>query len=130
MTKKPVQTDSVYQTKKPYAQGIEVTGGRMVFTSGLIARDIDGNVVARGDIRGQTRQCLDNIDGIFRAAGGSLNDLVKMTVFIVDLDDYDGMNQVRNEMLGDIDFASSTVKVALNAAEALIEIEAVAVVGG
>ncbi len=129
MTKKPVQTDSVAQTKKPYAQGIEVTGGRMVYTSGLIARDVDGKLVALGDIRGQTRQCLENIDGIFKAAGGSLRDMVKMTVFIVDLDDYDGMNEIRNEMLGDIDFASSTVKVGLNAREALIEIEAVAAIG-
>jgi 2-iminobutanoate/2-iminopropanoate deaminase len=96
----------------------------------VISRDRDGQVVGKGDIREQTRQCLRNITGIIEGGGGSLNDLVKMTVFITDLADYDGMNEIRREMLDGIGFASSTVKVALNDPDALIEIEAVASVDG
>ena len=130
MGKTRIETDSVATTKKPYSQGVVVTSGTLVFTSGVISRDRDGQVVGKGDIREQTRQCLRNIAGIIEGGGGSLSDLVKMTVFITDLADYDGMNEVRREMLDGIDFASSTVKVALNDPDALIEIEAVASVDG
>ena len=130
MAKKRIETDRVAKTKKPYSQGVKVTSGTLVFTSGVISRDQDGQVVGRGDIREQTRQCLRNIAGIIEGGGGSLNDLVKMTVFITNLADYDGMNEIRQEVLNDIDFASSTVKVSLNNPEALIEIEAVASVDG
>jgi 2-iminobutanoate/2-iminopropanoate deaminase len=130
MGKKRIETDSVAKTKKPYSQGVVVTSGTLVFTSGVISRDRDGQVVGKGDIREQTRQCLRNITGIIEGGGGSLNDLVKMTVFITDLADYDGMNEIRREMLDGIDFASSTVKVVLNDPDALIEIEAVASVDG
>ena len=130
MAKKRIETDRVAKPKKPYSQGVVVTSGTLVFTSGVISRDRDGQVVGKGDIREQTRQCLRNITGIIEGGGGSLNDLVKMTVFITDLADYDGMNEIRREMLDGIDFASSTVKVALNDPDALIEIEAVASVDG
>ena len=130
MAKKRIETDRVAKTKKPYSQGVKVTSGTLVFTSGVISRDQDGQVVGMGDIREQTRQCLRNIAGIIEGGGGSLNDLVKMTVFITNLADYDGMNEIRQEVLNDIDFASSTVKVSLNNPEALIEIEAVASVDG
>jgi 2-iminobutanoate/2-iminopropanoate deaminase len=130
MGKKRIETDSVAKTKKPYSQGVVVTSGTLVFTSGVISRDRDGQVVGKGDIREQTRQCLRNITGIIEGGGGSLNDLVKMTVFITDLADYVGMNEIRREMLDGIDFASSTVKVVLNDPDALIEIEAVASVDG
>ncbi len=130
MAKKRIETDRVAKTKKPYSQGVKVTSGTLVFTSGVISRDQDGQVVGKGDIREQTRQCLRNIAGIIEGGGGSLNDLVKMTVFITNLADYDGMNEIRQEVLNDIDFASSTVKVSLNNPEALIEIEAVASVDG
>ena len=130
MAKKRIETDRVAKTKKPYSQGVKVTSGTLVFTSGVISRDQDGQVVGKGDIREQTRQCLRNIAGIIEGGGGSLNDLVKMTVFITNLADYDGMNEIRQEVLNDIDFASSTVKVSLNNPEVLIEIEAVASVDG
>ncbi len=130
MAKKRIETDRVAKTKKPYSQGVKVTSGTLVFTSGVISRDQDGQVVGKGNIREQTRQCLRNIASIIEGGGGSLNDLVKMTVFITNLADYDGMNEIRQEVLNDIDFASSTVKVSLNNPEALIEIEAVASVDG
>jgi enamine deaminase RidA (YjgF/YER057c/UK114 family) len=93
-----------------------------------VARDVQARIVGVGDIRKQTRQCLKNIENIIRAGGGSLQDLVKVTVFLRDLRDYASMNEVRREVLGAVAFASSTVQAQLNAPQALVEIEAVAFV--
>src|SRR5262245_18885288 len=101
---------------------------RSVFTSGVVARDAHGSIVGKEDIGAQTRQCIENLRHIIEAAGGALSDLVKVTVFLRDLTVYEGMNEVRREMLSGIPFASSTVQTGLNAAEALVEIEAVAAV--
>ena len=92
----------------------------------VVARNAKGKLIGIGDITRQTKQCLTNIRNIIAAANGSLEDLVKVTVFLRDLRDYSGMNAVRNEMLAGIPFASSTIQAALNAPGALIEIEAVA----
>jgi 2-iminobutanoate/2-iminopropanoate deaminase len=128
MPKKTVASDKVAKTKGPYVQGVEVTEAKFVFTSGVVARDVNGTLLGAGDIRVQTRQCFENIRHIIEAAGGSLSDLVKVTVFIRPGADYTTMNEVRRELLQGIDFVSSTVQVGLNAPEALIEVEAVAAV--
>jgi 2-iminobutanoate/2-iminopropanoate deaminase len=128
MAKKAIASPKVVKTKGPYVQGVEVTDAKLVFTSGVVARDVNGVIVGVGDIRAQTRQCFENIRHIIEAAGGSLSDLVKVTVFLRPGQDYAGMNEVRRELLAGVDFASSTVQVALNAPEALIEVEAVAAV--
>ena len=129
MAKREIKTDKVFATKGPYVQGVEVTRGRVVYTSGFTARDRNGQVVAQGDIAGQTRQCLENIRAVFEAAGGGLRDLVKMTVFLRDPKDYEAMHAVRREMLHGVAFASSTVQAPLMNPDALVEIEAVAAIG-
>lgn len=126
--KKAIVSPHVAKTKGPYVQGVALTNGTMIMTSGVVARAADGALIGAGDIRAQTRQCLENIRHIIEAGGGSLQDLAKVTVFIRDLKDYAGMNEVRREMLEGVAFASSTVQAALNAPEALVEIEAVAFV--
>lgn len=129
MGKSAVSSPNVAQTKGPYVQGVAIDGrARLVFTSGVVARDAKGSIVGAGDVAAQTRQCFDNIRHIFEAAGGSLADLVKVTVFVRPGTDYAAMNEVRREMLGGIEFASSTVQVGLNAPEALIEVEAIAAI--
>jgi reactive intermediate/imine deaminase len=128
MAKKAVVSAKVAKTKGPYVQGVEVTDAKLVYTSGVVARDAAGTFMGIGDIRVQTRQCFENIRNIIEAAGGRLADLVKVTVFIRPGTDYAAMNDVRREMLTGIDFASSTVQVGLNAPDALIEVEAVAAV--
>lgn len=125
MPKKAINSDRVAKTKGPYVQGVEVTNAKLVYTSGVVARDAKGELLGIGDIRTQTRQCIENIRNILEAAGGSLKDLVKVTVFLRPGADYIAMNDVRRELLSGIEFASSTVMVGLNAPEALIEVEAV-----
>lgn len=126
--KKALASPKVAKTKGPYVQGVAVSDGTLIYTSGVVARDVNGQIRGRGDIAVQTRQCLKNIENIIRAGGGRLRDLVKVTVFIRDLRDYTAMNEVRREVLADIPFASSTVQAQLNAPDALVEIEAVAFV--
>jgi reactive intermediate/imine deaminase len=126
--KRALESSKVAKTKGPYVQGVAVSNGTLIFTSGVVARDAAGQIVGTGDIRAQTRQCLENIRHIVEAGGGSLTDLAKVTVFLRDLGDYAGMNEVRREILAQVPFASSTVQAALNAPEALVEIEAVAFV--
>ena len=125
MPKKAIESGRVAKTKGPYVQGVEVTNAKLVYTSGVVARDAKGALKGIGDIRVQTRQCIENIRNILEAAGGSLRDLVKVTVFLRPGADYAAMNEVRHELLTGIEFASSTVMVGLNAPEALIEVEAV-----
>ena len=125
MPKKAIESDRVAKTKGPYVQGVEITNAKLVYTSGVVARDAKGALIGIGDIRVQTRQCIENIRNILEAAGGSLRDLVKVTVFLRPGADYAAMNEVRRELLTGIEFASSTVMVGLNAPEALIEVEAV-----
>lgn len=126
--KKALASPRVAKTKGPYVQGVAVSDGTLIYTSGVVARDVNGKIRGKGDIAAQTRQCLRNIENIIRAGGGRLRDLVKVTVFIRDLRDYQAMNEVRRAVLADIPFASSTVQAQLNAPEALVEIEAVAFV--
>ncbi len=128
MAKKAIESAKVAKTKGPYVQGVEVTDAKLVYTSGVVARDAAGTLVGIGDIRAQTRQCFENIRNIIEAAGGTLSDLVKVTVFLRPGQDYAAMNEVRRDILAGVDFASSTVQVGLNAADALIEVEAVAAV--
>ena len=126
--KKTLESPKVAKTKGPYVQGVAVSDGTLIYTSGVVARDARGKIRGIGDIRVQTRQCLANIRHIIEAGGGRLTDLVKVTVFLRDLRDYEGMNEVRREVLADVAFASSTVQAQLNAAGALVEIEAQAFV--
>ncbi len=126
--KKALESPRVARTKGPYVQGVAVSEGTLIYTSGVVARAVNGRIRGIGDIAVQTRQCLANIENIVKAGGGSLKDLVKVTVFLRDLRDYAAMNEVRRKMLAGIAFASSTVQAQLNAPEALIEIEAVAFV--
>jgi len=128
--KRALQSSKVANTKGPYVQGVAVSDGELIFTSGVTARNVAGKIVAIGDIARQTRQCLKNIENIVRAGGGTLQDVTKVTVFLRDLRDYAAMNEVRREVLAGVAFASSTVQAQLNAPEALVEIEAVAFVSG
>jgi 2-iminobutanoate/2-iminopropanoate deaminase len=128
MPKKAIASPKVAKTKGPYVQGVEVTNAKLVFTSGVVARDANGVLLGIGDIRAQTRQCFENVRHIIEAAGGTLSDLVKVTVFLRSGQDYEGMNEIRRDVLNGIDFASSTVQTGLNAPDALIEVEAIAAV--
>ena len=108
----------------PYSQAI-VAGG-FVFVSGQVGLRPDGPGV-EGDITQQTEQVLSNIRAILEAAGSSLAQVVKTTVFLQSLADFAAMNDVYARFAGSTPPARSTVEVAKLPAGALVEIEAIAV---
>jgi len=112
----------------PYSQAIVANG--MVYCAGQVAIDPATNEVVEGDIQVQTRRVLENLDGILRAAGSSLEHVVKTTVFLADLSDFGEMNQVYARYFGTTPPARSTVAVAGLQRNLLVEIECIAVVAG
>jgi 2-iminobutanoate/2-iminopropanoate deaminase len=112
-----------------FAPGIAVTGKRLIFVSGNVGTDANGQVVGKNDVGAQARQAFKNIDATLAQAGASLKDVVKITTFIVPMDRYGEFAAVRAEVFGGQYPASSTVGVAsLVSPGYLIEIEAIAVV--
>jgi 2-iminobutanoate/2-iminopropanoate deaminase len=110
----------------PYSQAIKANG--FVFVSGqLPLRPGDKDILA-GDIGPQTEQALANLEAILTEAGSSLDRIVKTTVFLQNLADFAGMNEVYAAKVGTTPPARSTVEVAKLPSGALVEIEAIALV--
>ena len=107
----------------PYNQAI-VTG-ELVFVAGQLGLK-PGDTAVEGDITQQTEQALANLAAILEAAGSSLDKLVKTSVFLMDLADFQAMNEVYATRVGDRPPARSTFQVAKLPSGALVEIEAVA----
>ena len=110
----------------PYSQAIKANG--FVFVSGQLALEPGHAELMGGEISAQTEQVFKNLRAILEAAGSSLDQLVKTTVFLQDLDDFAGMNEVYARHVGDRPPARSTVEVAKLPSGALVEIEAIALV--
>ena len=103
--------------------------GTLVFVSGLTSRDPDGNVVGVGDITKQTEVILDHMQAVLEDAGGTLDDVCKVTVYIRDMNDFAAIHAVRRQYFKAPLPASTMVEVSrLVSPELLIEIEAIAVV--
>ena len=102
----------------------------MVFVSGHVSVDADGNLVGKGDAYAQSVQVFENVDAALKAAGATRADVTKITAFLINSEDYAGYAKARLEFFqGDPGPASSTVFVkGLVSPDYLIEIEAIAVV--
>ena len=107
----------------PYNQAIVV--GELVFVAGQLGLE-PGDTAVAGNIGEQTERALANLAAILEAAGSSMDKLVKTSVFLSDLDDFQGMNEVYAAKVGDRPPARSTFQVARLPSGALVEIEAVA----
>jgi 2-iminobutanoate/2-iminopropanoate deaminase len=108
----------------PYSQAIKAGG--FVFVSGQLALEPGHTELRGGTIQEQTEQIFANLREILEEAGSGLDRLVKTTVFLQNLDDFQGMNEVYARHVGDRPPARSTVEVARLPSGALVEIEAVA----
>jgi 2-iminobutanoate/2-iminopropanoate deaminase len=112
-----------------YTHVVAVEGRRTIFVSGQLARDGNGNVVGKGDMRAQIRQVGENIKAALEAAGARLEDIVKTTTYVTDIDEFFKHVDVRMEYLGPALPASTTVEVRrLAHPDLVVEIEAIAVV--
>jgi 2-iminobutanoate/2-iminopropanoate deaminase len=119
---KIIQTSNAPAAIGPYSQAVVV--GDLLFTSGQIPLRSDGTLL-EGDIAAQTTQVLANLKAVIEAAGGTLNRVVKTTVFLKNLDDFVAMNKVYGDTFGTHTPARSTVQVAKLPRDVLVEIEAI-----
>jgi 2-iminobutanoate/2-iminopropanoate deaminase len=108
----------------PYSQAIKANG--LVFVSGQLALKPDHAEIVGDSIGEQTEQVFDNLQAILEEAGSGLDRLVKTTVFLVDLDDFQGMNEVYARRVGDRPPARATVEISKLPSGAKVEIEAIA----
>jgi reactive intermediate/imine deaminase len=106
-----------------------VRAGNLVYVSGIVAVDGDGNLVGGDDVVAQTRQVFENMRAVLAAAGCGFADVVKVTVFLTDIDDRPLINPVRQEVFGEARPASTLVEVHRLAVDgAKVEIECVALI--
>lgn len=116
-------SDSAPQAIGPYSQAVSTDG--WLYTSGQIPLDPGGAMVT-GDFEAQARQVLDNLCHVLASAGCTFGDVVKATVYVVDLADFPKLNALYAEAMGDHRPARSTVQVAALPRGSLVEIDLVA----
>ncbi len=123
--KEIVETREAAAPIGPYSQAVRAGG--FVFVSGQIPVRPETGQVVEGDIAAQTRQVLENLSAILRAAGSDLGKVVKTTVFLSNFDDFPAMNRIYGEFFAEACPARSTVQAARLPKDVLVEIEAVAI---
>lgn len=129
MTNKSVGTNpaTVAPPLKPHYSNSIRTSGPLLFVSGQVAVDADGNLVGEGDIRAQATQVLENIRNIVEANGATMADLAQVTVYVTDIEAFTTVSDIRERYFPADGPASAIVEVsALAWPEFLIEIAAVA----
>ncbi|WZL71560.1 RidA family protein [Clostridiaceae bacterium 35-E11] len=126
MEKKVVQTNKAPAAIGPYSQGIQV--GNLVFTSGQMPVNTATGELVTGDIQAEARQCLENVAAILEEAGTSMDNAVKLTVFIKDMDQFSKINEVYAEYFPNDKPARSCVEVARLPKDVNVEIEAIAII--
>lgn len=124
MSRTVIGTASAPQAIGPYSQAIRTES--MVFVSGQIPLDPATGALLEGDIAAQTRQVLQNVQAILEAAGSSLAQVVKTTVFLADINDFAAMNAVYGEFFAHEPPARSAFQVAALPKGARVEVEVIA----
>lgn len=127
MQREIIVTDKAPAAVGPYSQAVRV--GDFVFTAGQIPLDPATGQMVEGGIEAQTRQTLTNLSAVLEAAGTSLANVVKTTVFLADIGEFKAMNGVFAEFFPEAPPSRSAVQVAALPLGARVEIEAVAFVG-
>jgi len=127
MAREIVNTPACAPTPPFFSQAVKV--GNMVFVSGQLSRDAQGNIVGKGDMAAQTRQVLANVRAILQAAGGDLKDVVRVTAYMTDMSLAPQAWAIRAEAFKDNPPASTGVQVQrLTHPDFLIELEVTAVI--
>ncbi len=124
MSKKIIKTDKASLPVGPYNQAVSI--GNLIYTAGQIPLDRLGNMVA-GGIKEQTQQVLENVKSVIEAGGSKLDNVVKATVFLKDLNDFAGMNEIYSQYFKSENApARTTIQVSRIPKDSLVEIEVVA----
>ena len=90
MKKEIMDSEKLSKPLGPYSHGVRVNinGATLLFVSGVVSLDSQGSIVGRGDIKAQTRQVIENLKDILEAEGATFKDVVKITNYYIDFDDY------------------------------------------
>ena len=123
--KEIIVTDRAPRAIGPYSQAVRA--GNLIFASGQIPIDPATGEFVAGGIGEQTEQVLRNLRAVFEAAGVGLNQVIKTTVFLADMDDFTAMNEVYGRFFGEQPPARATVQAARLPRDARVEIEAIAI---
>jgi enamine deaminase RidA (YjgF/YER057c/UK114 family) len=131
MKKQQLQSSKIRQPSGHFSQAIAIEAkGKLVFISGMTARRADGTITGVGDIEAQTRQACENIKAAVEAAGGTMDDICRVDVYVRNMEHFDKIHKVRREYFGSPPPASTMVEVTkMTSPDYLIEINAIAVIG-
>ena len=129
MPKKQISSDRISKPNGHFSQATMIEArGRMVFISGMTARRPDGSIAGIGDIEAQTRQVCENVKAAVEAAGGTMDDICRVDVYVRNMEHFDIIHKVRREYFTGIAPASTMVEVCkFTSPEYLIEMNAIAV---
>lgn len=121
-----LSTDKAPSAVGPYSQGVKAEN--LVFTSGQLPIDPKTGELSKGDIQKETRLCLENVKSVLESGHATIEDIIKVTVFVTDMNNFSSINEVYAEFFGDHKPARSLVEVARLPKDADIEIEAIAII--
>ena len=125
--KQIIATDRAPRAIGPYSQAVRA--GNVIFASGQIPIDPATGEFVAGGVAEQTEQVMRNLSAVLEAAGSGLNQIVKTTVFLEDMNDFTAMNEVYGRFFSETPPARATVQAARLPRDAKVEIEAIAVLG-
>jgi len=130
MKKQDLRSSKLPAPSGHFAQAIAIEAkGRLVFISGMVAKGADGKCVGVGDIEAQTKQVCENLKAAVEAAGGTLDDICRVDVYVRNMEHFDRIHKVRREYFKSPPPASTMVEVSkFTSPDYLIEISAIAVV--
>ena len=129
MPKQQITSDRISKPSGHFSQATVVEArGRLVFISGMTARRVDGSITGVGDIEAQTRQVCENLKAAVEAAGGTLDDICRVDVYVRNMEHFDKIHKVRREYFKAPAPASTMVEVTkFTSPDYLIEMNAIAV---
>ena len=130
MPKQQITSDKLSKPSGHFSQATVIEArGRLVFISGMVAKRADGSIAGVGDIEAQTRQVCENLKAAVEAAGGTMDDICRVDVYVRNMEHFDAIHKVRREYFKPPAPASTMVEVTkMTSPDALIEISAIAVI--
>ncbi|MDB5532160.1 MAG: enamine deaminase RidA [Hyphomicrobiales bacterium] len=130
MPKKQITSAKLRQPNGHFSQATTIEAqGRLVFLSGMTARRADGTIAGIGDVGEQTRQVCENLKAAVEEAGGTLDDICRVDVYVRNMEHFDAIHKVRREYFTGIAPASTMVEICkMTSPDYLIEINAIAVI--
>jgi reactive intermediate/imine deaminase len=128
--KKQVTSEKIRQPSGHFSQAIAIEAkGKLVFISGMTSRRADGTIAGIGDVEAQTRQVCENLKNAVEAAGGTMDDICRVDVYVRNMEHFDKIHKVRREYFKAPPPASTMVEVTkMTSPEYLVEISAIAVI--